>query len=88
MTTLPPALIIGASRGLGLALTKYLSTTRTVYATVRSPPTEGTFPQGVKVIDGIDVGKEEAGKKIVEALKGEKIGLVAVISGILTPEVR
>src|SRR4051794_26260180 len=86
--TTSPVLIIGASRGLGLALTKYYSNTpRTVYATLRSPPKPGTLPSDVTVIQGIDVGEEDAGTKIVQALKGDKLGLVVVVSGVLNPEV-
>ena len=55
------ALIVGASRGLGLELTKSLhSRGYQVYATVRSPTKAGTFPEGINVIEGVDVGKENA----------------------------
>lgn len=59
----------------------------TIFATTRSPPKPNTVPQGVKIIEGIDVGEEGAGKKIVEGLKGEKVGLVVIVSGVLKPEV-
>lgn len=89
MSPSPSILIIGASRGLGLALTQYYSSqpNTTIYATVRSPPKAGTFPDGVKVIEGIDVSEEEAGKMIVEGLKGGKVGVVIVVAGVLKPEV-
>lgn len=51
----PPqtALIVGASRGLGLALVNELVKrgSPNVYATVRSHAKEGQFPKGVKVIE-------------------------------------
>ncbi|KAL7409066.1 NAD-binding protein [Mrakia frigida] len=91
---MPPstALIIGASRGLGLALVKVLSSRSsstnptTIFATTRSPPKQGFFPKGVNVIDGIDVGTEGAGEKIVKGLKGEKVDWVVVVAGVLKKE--
>lgn len=84
----PTALIIGASRGLGLALTQALHKRgSTVYATVRSSVPD-KMPKEVNIIKGIDVGEEGAGGKVVEGLKGEKMDLVVVVAGILKPEVR
>ena len=83
------SLVIGASRGLGLALVKALrSRGDNVFATVRSPPPSGTFPAGTHVIEGVDVGERDAGEKIVNGLGGEKVGLVIINAGYLKAEVR
>lgn len=61
-----------------------------MYATVRSPPKPDTFPKSdkLRVLQGIDVSKEEAGKKIVEGLeKGQKVDGVWIVAGLLVPEV-
>ncbi|ORY30036.1 putative cytoplasm protein [Naematelia encephala] len=83
------ALIIGASRGLGLALTKhYASITgpSNVFASVRSSPKPGEFPQGVNVIEGVDVSKPDCGDKVVNGLKGRSVEVVVVVAGLLKPE--
>ncbi|CED85078.1 short chain dehydrogenase reductase family superfamily [Phaffia rhodozyma] len=81
------ALIVGANRGLGLALTKELHKRgTTVYATTRSPAKEGTFPDGVHVIEGIDVGEPGAGKTLVEKLEGAKLDLTVIVAGLLKEE--
>jgi NAD(P)-dependent dehydrogenase (short-subunit alcohol dehydrogenase family) len=83
------SLVIGASRGLGLALVKALRTRGdTVFATVRSPPAPDAFPPGTRVIQGVDVGERDAGEKIVQGLAGEKVGLVIVNAGYFKSEVR
>ncbi|WWD01011.1 hypothetical protein V866_007949 [Kwoniella sp. B9012] len=92
---MPPqtALIVGASKGLGLALVKKYSDLiggTNVYATVRGymddKEKSSTFPQGVHVIEDIDVSEEGVGDKIVEGLQGAAVGLVVYVSGILKPE--
>lgn len=88
---MPTALVIGASRGLGLALTKsLLSKDYTVYATVRSPPSSDTFPPespSLHVIDGVDLSQESAGERVVSGLAGQKVDLVIVNAGIFKSDV-
>ncbi|OCF71483.1 hypothetical protein I204_07541 [Kwoniella mangroviensis CBS 8886] len=92
---MPPqtVLIVGASKGLGLALVKKYSDLiggSNMYATVRGymddKEKSSTFPQGVHVIEDIDVSEEGVGDKIVEGLQGAAVGLVVYVSGILKPE--
>ncbi|KAH8116727.1 NAD-binding protein [Phellopilus nigrolimitatus] len=84
---MPPttALVIGASRGLGLELVRALHARGSnVFATVRrSAP---AFPDGVSVIDGIDVGNEDAGTAIVRGLGGKKPDLVVLNAGVFKSE--
>lgn len=81
------SLIIGASRGLGLALVEELVRRGSeVIATVRSEVKEDTFPKGVDVIEGVDVGTPDAGKTIVSGLAGRKVDLVVLVAGVLKPE--
>lgn len=86
------SLVIGASKGLGAALVQHLSKTlsREVLATVRSEAKQGQFPDGVKVVDGIDVSQEDCGQKLVSGVEkqaaGKKIDQVYMVAGILTPE--
>ena len=82
MTT---ALVVGASRGLGAALCSALiARGTTVYGTFRSEPKHA--PDGLRVIDGIDVGEEGASARIVEGLKGAKVDRVWFVAGLLVPE--
>lgn len=82
------ALVIGASRGLGLELTKLLhSRGNHVFATVRSLPKSGTFPDGVNVIHDVDVANKNAGELITQGLKGEKVDLTIINAGYFTTEV-
>ncbi|WVF71840.1 hypothetical protein IAT40_006649 [Kwoniella sp. CBS 6097] len=95
---MPPqtVLIIGASKGLGLALVKKYSTLigpTNVFATVRSTVSDDPnaeeikpFPEGVRVIEDIDVSEKDCGDKIVEGLQGAAVGLVVYVSGVLKPE--
>ena len=83
-------LIVGGSGGLGSALVKQYAKTiggSNVFATTRSQPKPDQFPEGVNVIDGIDVSKEESAGKIVDGLKGRTVQVVIYVSGILVPEV-
>lgn len=83
------ALIIGASRGLGIELVRNLSSHGSnVFATVRSTPKTGTFPVGVNVIEDVDIGEEDAGAKIVRGLGGTKVDLTIVNAGVFKAEVR
>ncbi|KAF8063275.1 hypothetical protein FPV67DRAFT_235324 [Lyophyllum atratum] len=79
-------LVVGASRGLGLELSKKLRADgHKVFATVRSKPAE-PLPKGVDVISGIDMSKEDAGSKVVQGLKGAKLDLVIVNAGVFKKE--
>ncbi|KAL1682464.1 oxidoreductase [Schizophyllum commune] len=79
---MPTSLVVGASRGLGFELAKRLhSLGHTVYATIRSSKTSD-FPEGITVIQNIDVGIEGAGKNIVAALEGNKLDLVFMNAGL------
>ncbi|WVQ86241.1 hypothetical protein IAT38_008409 [Cryptococcus sp. DSM 104549] len=91
MAPQPPqsVLVVGASRGLGLALIKHYASlgVSNLYATVRgAAPSDDTFPKGTKVIEGVDCSKEECGKKIVDGLQGGAVEVVVYVAGILKPE--
>ncbi|KAJ3762334.1 hypothetical protein EV360DRAFT_79410 [Lentinula raphanica] len=80
---MPTALIVGASRGLGLELAKTLySKNYQVFATTRSPDAHirkelgPNFPQEINIIPTIDLEQENAAKRIVSYLKGD-LGLGA-----------
>lgn len=77
------------STGLGLALVKALvSRGLTVFATVRSPPADGTFPDGVKVISGVDLTSDGGGADALEkGLGGAKLDLVLISAGLLHGDV-
>lgn len=81
------ALVVGASRGLGLELAKTLHARNAkVFATTRSPPSDDAFPKDISVISGIDVGQEDAGSKIVRALSGTKVDVAIINAGLFKPE--
>ncbi|EAU81412.1 oxidoreductase [Coprinopsis cinerea okayama7 len=95
---MPSALIIGASRGLGLELAKqlgsdpaYASLNGRVFATVRSASFDAsTFPSSVTTIPEVDLNDpNKAGTRIVEALKKEGIAsldLVIINAGVFIAE--
>lgn len=83
-------LIVGGTGGLGSALVSQYAKTigaSNVYATVRSAPKPGTLPDGVNMIEGVDVSKKECGEKIVDGLQGRTVQVVIYVSGILKSEV-
>jgi uncharacterized protein YbjT (DUF2867 family) len=91
MTFPTSVLIVGGSGGLGSALVKQYAKTiggTNVFATTRSPAKPGQFPEGVNVIEGIDVSQKESAGKIVDGLKGRTVQVAIYVSGILKPEVR
>lgn len=82
-------LVIGASRGLGLALVKHYSSVihpSNVFATVRGSAPSDIFPKGVRVIESVDCSKEDCGQKVVDGLQGAAVDLVAYVAGVLKPE--
>lgn len=84
---MPNSLVVGASRGLGLQLAKVLHANgHQVFATVRSAEND-TLPAEVKTIPEVDIGKEDAGARIVEGLKGSKLDLVIINAGVFKKEV-
>ncbi|KAI9637779.1 uncharacterized protein MKK02DRAFT_42150 [Dioszegia hungarica] len=93
---MPPSsvLIIGASRGLGLALTKHYTSSLSpsssppdVYATIRGDPTSTKgLPEGVHVIGGIDLSQETVSEDLVRGLEGKKVDVVYIVAGLLKTE--
>ncbi|KAJ3901551.1 oxidoreductase [Lentinula edodes] len=72
------ALVVGASRGLGLELAKILHDRNfQVFATSRSPAAHirkelgPDFPQDINIIPNIDLTQRNAGERIVSYLKGD-----------------
>lgn len=77
------------SIGLGLELSKLLlARGHKVFATVRSAPSPGTFPEQINVIKDIDVGEEDAGAKLVAGLDGAKLDLTIINAALFKAEVR
>jgi len=89
MSPTKTALIVGSTKGLGLALTTQLSSTHKVYATARSDPKPDTFPSSVQVVTSIDISKPTSGKDIVSGLKSanvSSIDLVIITAGLFKTE--
>ena len=88
MTTSPTALIIGASRGLGLALTReWLSRGWTVVATVRSAGHSGLHETvqtsgGRLMIEQLEMTDLAAVKALGERLSGLELDLLFVNAGV------
>lgn len=94
----PSVLIVGATRGLGAALTKlYGAQGGPVYATTRSaePPGSPDLPANVKWLTGIDLMSRDVGDKIVaslaaiappEANEPSSLGAVIIPAGHFTTE--
>ena len=89
MASRKTALIIGSTKGLGLALTKQLAPTHTVYATARSTPESDTFPSSVHPITAIDVSKASSGMDLVKGLQSANVtsvDLVIITAGLFKTE--
>ena len=81
-------LVVGASRGLGRALTDhYASLGSRVFATIRSSSAGEGWPKGVTVIPDVDCSKEDVGEVIVRGLQGATLDVVVVVAGLLKSEV-
>lgn len=79
---MPNIVIIGATRGLGLALTKsYASGGSTVYATTRSShgPEEHKDIPGINWLSNIDVSKPEVGENVKSELAKKGVKLLDVV---------
>ncbi|KAM0323167.1 hypothetical protein ACHAQA_009017 [Verticillium albo-atrum] len=84
-----PILIIGATRGLGAALTRHYAAQPeyTVYGTTRSSQAPNDFPSNVKWLPDIDLTDESAGKTLVRLLGGaQPLSTVFVTAGHFTTE--
>ena len=84
------ALIIGASRGLGLGLVKtLLADGWQVTATVRNPKTADTLQALGKVrIEKLDMDDQQAVIALSQQLKGEVFDLLFVNAGVKGPDVQ
>ena len=84
--TMPTALIVGATRGLGYELAKhYAEKGYTTHGTARSDPPKDASSD-IKWIKGVDVSTESAGKAVVDGLKGEKPDVIFFVAGTLPKE--
>ncbi|KAM0274870.1 hypothetical protein ACHAQH_007795 [Verticillium albo-atrum] len=84
-----PILIIGATRGLGAALTKHYADqpNYTVYGTTRSSQAPADFPSQVKWLPDIDLTDPSAGTKLVSLLGGaQPLSAVFITAGHFTTE--
>jgi NAD(P)-dependent dehydrogenase (short-subunit alcohol dehydrogenase family) len=80
------AVITGANRGIGLALTKhYLAQSWQVLALCRQS-SEGLAVSSATVIEGIDITSEDLEQKLCEALGDREIDLLINNAGILRDE--
>lgn len=86
---MPSVLIVGATRGLGLALTSYYAPklSYTVYATSRSP-TVPSGPKGDNItwIPDIDLSKSNVGTDLASLLKGKTVDTVIITAGYFATE--
>lgn len=85
-------LVTGASSGVGLALCKSLTRKGArVIATVResSPALEALVrvkgPEKIRIIPGIDLGKDRSVKTLTKTLGAEKLDLLINVAGIIRP---
>jgi NAD(P)-dependent dehydrogenase (short-subunit alcohol dehydrogenase family) len=80
------ALITGANRGIGLALTRALKARGvTVIATCRHPSLE-LKGLGVDVAEGVDVTSDKSINLLAERLRGKTLDLLINNAGLLTNE--
>jgi short-subunit dehydrogenase len=84
---MPIALVIGASRGHGLELTKALHDDGyKVYGTIRASSATDALPVGTFFIPDIDLEKADSGEKIANALEDAKLDLVIFNAGLYKAE--
>jgi len=80
------AVVVGASRGIGLELTRQLKDKGyKVFATCRTATPE-LAKIGAKVIESVDVAKDECMPVLASALNGEEIEVLICNAGILRLE--
>ncbi|MDF1561591.1 MAG: SDR family oxidoreductase [Deltaproteobacteria bacterium] len=76
-------LIVGANRGIGLEVTRQLHARGDeVIATYRGSP-GGLEGLGVRAVGGVDLTRGEEVARLIEALEGETLECVHVVSGVL-----
>jgi len=81
------ALITGANRGIGLALSQQLSARGdTVIAVVRKPSQELSALNGIRIESAVDVTNAEHIQQLAQRLEGEAIDLLINNAGVLTRE--
>lgn len=88
-TEMSPILIIGATRGLGGALTKLYASRSdsTVYGTTRSSAAPDGFPTSVKWLPDVDLTQPSVGSHLVSLLGGSKpLAAVFITAGHFTTE--
>ena len=80
---MPTALIVGATRGLGLALaTRYSALGWTVLGTARSSPPDGGSSKDITWIRDIDISHPAAASKLAEAVKPHgPVGVTVITAG-------
>eukprot|EP00899_Mesostigma_viride_P008545 jgi/Mesvir1/17692/Mv07872-RA.1 len=84
--TFGTTLVVGANRGLGLAITQLLTKNGCdVYATCRTSNKE-LDASGAKVVTGIDMLDDKSGEKLVAGLKDAKFKTLMVVAGYFTTE--
>ena len=83
---MPSVLVVGATRGLGYELAKkYAQSEFSVIGTARSGAPKGAN-HDIHWISGVDIAKEDAGKTIVDGLKGHKQDIVIITAGYFVKE--
>jgi NAD(P)-dependent dehydrogenase (short-subunit alcohol dehydrogenase family) len=86
---MPNVLVVGGTRGLGLALVQHYSIqpSTTVYATARSSPPSESSKSNIKWLTGVDLTKSDCAKSLVSQLEaGTTLNTVFFTAGIFKLE--